>query len=108
MLAEHRNLFSQVHGIRRMRKILFMPALALLLAGCGGDGLVGRCEDPSLYVTATSAPPIRVPDGLTVPNESEVVAIPPGDTLPVKGEDDPPDCLEQPPEFFEDDESDEG
>lgn len=87
--------------------ILVRTLLAVLgiatVAACGGEGAM-RCESSSLYASSTSAPPVRVPDDLSVPDESQALQIPPGESLPPKGKDDPPDCLEQPPEFFEEDE----
>jgi uncharacterized lipoprotein len=72
-------------------------AAAAVLAGCSGDkGL--RCADTSLYSSSISMPPIRVPDDLSVPDESESLLIPdpvPRDAVA------PTECLETPPAYFE-------
>ena len=78
--------------------------LALACAACtgacaGGDGM--RCGDPSRYARSATAAPVRVPGDLTVPDESQALQIPPGETLPPRSEDDPPECLEVPPDFFD-------
>lgn len=85
-----------------LRTLLALGVAAGVVA-CGGSEAALRCQDESHYATSSSAPPVRVPEDLSVPDESQALQIPPGDPLPVKGEDDPPDCLELPPDFFDDD-----
>ena len=83
--------------------------VAVSVSGCffGGDGL--SCEDPQLYGRSDSAPPVRVPEGMSIPDESQALQIPAGERLqlPDDEEDDeeaPPNpCLEAPPDFFEED-----
>jgi uncharacterized lipoprotein len=77
----------------------------MAISACSGEGSL-RCEDSSFYATSSTVPPVRVPDGLSVPDESQALQIPPGDPLPVTGEDAPPSCLEQPPDFFEEEAED--
>jgi len=82
-----------------------IAAISVLLAACAlascsrEEGL--RCEDSSLYANSTSVPPTRVPDDLTVPDESDALLIP---GAPVVDADEPPpeECLEAPPNYFED------
>jgi uncharacterized lipoprotein len=85
--------------------ILWRMPLALLViatvAACGGGGGAMRCENSSIYATSVSAAPVRVPDDLSVPDESQALQIPPGEALPPKAKDEPPDCLERPPDFFD-------
>ena len=70
------------------------------LGACSGEAAL-RCEDAEYYHASRSVPPVRVPDGLTVPDESQALEIPPGESLPVRDEEDPPGCLELPPDFFD-------
>lgn len=77
-------------------------ALALLIAaGCSGERSL-RCVSATPHVRSTSAPPVRVPDDLSVPDETQALQIPPGDVPPVGSEDNAPPCLELPPDFFDD------
>ena len=77
----------------------FLLALALAsLSGCSRDRSLG-CEDVSRYATADSIPPVRVPDGLSPPDESESLRLPPP---PVEMQERTTPCLESPPRFFED------
>jgi uncharacterized lipoprotein len=78
-------------------RALLLAILALGAAGCSGVGSV-RCEDPSRYATSTSAPPVRIPDELSPPDESQALRIPP----PVEeGEAPPEGCLESPPPYVQ-------
>ena len=81
-----------------LRLVLLFCCVTLgVLAGCSGEeGL--RCEDQSRYATSVSAPPIRVPDDLTVPDESDSLLIP--DSAP-PGTVAPTECLETPPPYDE-------
>ena len=83
-----------------LRVTLVVCIAAITGAACSGDGGM-RCEDPGLYRTSSSASPVRVPDDLSVPDESQALQIPPGEPLPIRDEDDPPPCLELPPDFFD-------
>ncbi len=82
---------------------ILMALTGTLLSGCGlfGGGL--SCEEPARYGTSGSAPPVRVPDDMTVPDESQALQIPSGEPLEIPGEDEPNPCLEVPPDFFEED-----
>ncbi|HEX6993542.1 MAG TPA: hypothetical protein VF339_05280 [Gammaproteobacteria bacterium] len=76
------------------RLAVLLPLLAV--AACSGEREL-RCESSERYQGARSVQPIRVPDDLSVPDESNAFRIPP-----------PPDrdggsardgCLELPPEY---------
>ena len=76
--------------------LVVVSGLAAAAAGCSrGEEL--RCEDASAYASSTSIPPIRVPDDLTVPDESDSLLIP---DVPATAET-PPACLETPPDYFQ-------
>ncbi|HEX7081851.1 MAG TPA: hypothetical protein VF329_12635 [Gammaproteobacteria bacterium] len=83
-----------------MRRALAGVLTSLLLAGCAGDNGL-RCEDTERYQNAESVGPIRVPDDLSVPDESEALRIPPAPSDALEAERDPASCLEDPPDFFE-------
>jgi hypothetical protein len=78
---------------------LELGAAALLavcvLAGCSRDK-VRPCDVDGRYSAAESVPPVRIPDDLSPPNESDALRVPPetgaaGRTAP--------GCLETPPAF---------
>jgi len=80
-----------------------LPAALLcvaICAGCAGDRGV-RCGGSERYQGADSVAPIRVPDDLSLPDESEALSIPlPPSNVPerdvaAQG------CLESPPDFYE-------
>ena len=70
------------------------------LGGCsGGMGL--RCEDPTRYTGSGESPPVRIPDDLSPPDESQALRIPApleGDVEQVRSSG---PCLESPPDFYE-------
>jgi predicted small lipoprotein YifL len=79
-----------------LRSLLIAALAATALAGCSRDGAL-NCEPADRYATARSAPPVRVPDDLSVPDESASLRLPPAavaDSAAVR-------CLETPPDFFE-------
>lgn len=83
-----------------MSRISILVAVVLavcVIAGCGRRGEV-RCEDPSRYSTSDSIPPVRVPEGLSFPDDSESLVIPPGARSARSGAEG--ECLEAPPDFF--------
>ena len=84
-----------------MSRIAIIAGVVLavsLVAGCGRRGEV-RCEDPGRYATSDSIPPVRVPEDLSLPNETESLVIPPGARSPETIAEN--ECLESPPDFFE-------
>ena len=76
------------------------------MAGCFGGGGSLKCEDPKLYAGSVDVPPMRVPDGLDVPDETQSLQIPPGEALVVQDPETMTECLESPPDFFEDEDED--
>ena len=89
----------------RIALVAGIVAIACLLAGCGRRGEV-RCDDSARYAISDSIPPVRVPQDLSLPGETESLVIPPGarstESIPEGA------CLESPPDFFEDDEDEAG
>lgn len=82
--------------------LVSLSATLGLAAGCSHDeGL--RCEDVSRYAASVSAPPLRVPDDLTVPDESDSLLIP--DPVPPEAGA-PTECLETPPSYYDQDNAD--
>jgi hypothetical protein len=80
--------------------LLPMPAL-LALGGCFGGA--PRCEDAARYANSDSIAPLRIPDDLTVPDESETLLIPGGTGFGDRNEEPVQGCLESPPSFFQND-----
>lgn len=82
-----------------MNKSLWILLPIVAIYGCSGDRAV-RCEDDARYRGATSEPPIRIPDDLSIPDESEAIRIPPTDGN-ASASREPGQCLESPPDFFQ-------
>ena len=83
------------------RSLLVGIAFVWWLSGCGRDvGL--RCEDQERYSDSAEIAPIRIPDDLDAPDETEALQIPNEPEL-AEGSGTPTDgpCTESPPEFFE-------
>jgi uncharacterized lipoprotein len=78
--------------------IAWSALFAALVACSGKDGL--RCEDSTRYSTSRTVPPIRVPDDLTVPDETESLLIP-DRSVAADAQPPPSECLETPPEYFQ-------
>jgi uncharacterized lipoprotein len=72
---------------------------AYFAAACSGErGL--SCQSSARYEGASTVGPIRVPDDLSLPDESEALQVP----FPPTGAASRPSdgsCLESPPDFFE-------
>jgi uncharacterized lipoprotein len=81
------------------RVLAFVCAAVAALSGCSGEDEL-RCDDTSRYATSVSVPPLRVPDDLTVPDESDSLLIPD----PAAAETGvATECLETPPSYYEQD-----
>ena len=82
------------------KKILLGVLSVWFLSGCSGRFAL-RCEDSERYTGSGEIPPVRIPDDLTPPVESESLRIP----APVEGEVEQLEikgpCLESPPDFYE-------
>ena len=81
-----------------LRVVLICSCLGMV--GCFGDRSL-RCEDAELYASSSSVPPMRVPEGLDVPDESNALQIPGGEPYVRQDPQTPSECLERPPEFFD-------
>lgn len=85
--------------MRRAPLVLaFLALAALLVGGCSRDRTLS-CQSTERYAGATTAPPLRIPDDLNVPDETNALRIPdrqPQDEAPQEGS-----CLESPPDFFD-------
>ncbi len=82
------------------RRLLIGILVIWWLGGCTrGIGL--RCEDPARYTDSGEVPPVRIPDDLNPPDESQSLRIP----APIEGEVEQVistgPCLESPPDFYE-------
>jgi hypothetical protein len=87
---------------RPVRGIFYSAVLlaAALVAGCSGErGL--SCESGERYQGSRSVGPLRVPDDLSVPDESEALRVPPESSSAGASPSERADCLESPPDFFE-------
>ncbi len=83
----------------KTRLLLLVPVLGI--AACSGDRAV-RCEDNTSYRSAYSIAPLRIPDDLSVPDESDAIRVPPPPASRNRSaEPEPGRCLEHPPDFFE-------
>lgn len=76
---------------------ILLPIVAVY--GCSSDRAV-RCEDDARYHGARSAAPIRIPDDLSIPDESEAIRVPPR-SANASASREPGQCLESPPDFFQ-------
>jgi uncharacterized lipoprotein len=88
-----------------MPRFISFLLVVVVLAGCSREGGM-RCEDPSQYASSATIPPIRVPDDLTVPDESDSLLIPDVSNADTPAEPLPQECLEAPPDYFETEDSD--
>ena len=84
---------------------MFLRILSILvlvvLTACSGERSL-RCEDVLRYAASQTVAPVRVPDGLDVPDESQAFRIPAGEPLEVPTAEEMTECLESPPDFFDD------
>ena len=82
----------------RLFRILFL-GLPLAIGGCGL--LRESCNLPQRYEKAESAPPLKIPEGLTPPNTKNSLVIP--DVTIERRKLTPKDpCRDAPPAFFDD------
>jgi uncharacterized lipoprotein len=80
-----------------MKLNFLMPFAAALIAACSSEPKCDYSKEP--YQAAQSVAPLRAPDGLTAPDHSAALVIPPETTTkpaPLgKGK-----CLDRPPSYF--------
>jgi hypothetical protein len=81
-----------------LRVALAASACICALTGCGRENTVA-CEATERYSTATSAPPVRIPDDLSPPDETDSLRLP-AEAGPTVAPTRP--CLESPPGFYAD------
>lgn len=72
-------------------------AAATAFAGCSHKEHSLRCEPNDRYALAGSTPPVRVPDDLTPPDETDALQLPSADVGRAASGEKP--CLESPPTF---------
>lgn len=88
-----------------LARLLILGA-GVVVSGCfGGRSL--DCADAERYGYSTTVPPMRVPEGLSVPDERDALQIPPGETYVVPDPETMTECLENPPDFFDGEDEDE-
>lgn len=85
--------------IRRIATAAVLLACAAV-AGCGGRAGVS-CQSADRYAGSDSIPPVRVPEGLLPPDESQALVIPPEPDRAVTVDETSRPCLELPPDYFE-------
>lgn len=85
---------------RTLVPALAAAAVVCVVSACSGRDEL-RCEDQGEYTASTSAPPVRVPEGLSVPEAADALTIPPAGSGAPADEDDAQGCLERPPDYFE-------
>jgi uncharacterized lipoprotein len=71
-------------------------AAAAVLGGCSKEHSL-HCEPSDRYALAGSTPPVRVPDDLTPPDETDALQLPSADAGRAASGEKP--CLESPPTF---------
>jgi uncharacterized lipoprotein len=67
-----------------------------LLSGCASEPTCDYSEEP--YMAATSVPSLTVPEGMSAPDRTATLVVPPapeGEQPPGKGA-----CLDRPPSYF--------
>jgi hypothetical protein len=88
-----------------LRRLLAGVMCTSWLCGCGGDNSL-NCESSERYSGASSVTPVRVPDDLSPPDETDSLRLPPPplDATPRESASTtatPRGCLESPPDYFE-------
>lgn len=82
------------------RRVLIGVLATWSLGGCASR-FAARCEDPARYAESGQIPPVRIPDDLSPPEQSEALQIP----APIEGEveqlESRGSCLESPPDYYE-------
>lgn len=80
-----------------MKNWFVVTVLALALSGCKVFG-GGSCNKPREYTNSESVAPLKVPEGLDMPNTGSALRVPELDTPEQpRGPNDP--CLDEPPRY---------
>jgi uncharacterized lipoprotein len=80
---------------------LFLAVLiALSLNGCASR-FAATCVDPARYTDSGQMPPIRIPDDLSPPDQSNSLQIPPALEGEVEQLESRGNCLESPPDYYD-------
>ena len=83
-----------------VRRLLIGMLAIWWLGGCS-DGVGLRCENPARYTDSGEIPPVRIPDDLSPPNQSQALRIPASNDGNLEPVDTRGPCLESPPDFYE-------
>lgn len=83
-----------------MRRASLLVVLILLGAATAGCGLTAaeRCVPSERYASAGSEPPLRIPDDLAPPDETDALRIP-LESEPATTDARPGYCIESPPPY---------
>jgi len=88
---------ADLHAISGRAVRLLLLSFVGFLSACGGGD--STCEDTNEpYLTAQNNPPLRVPDGLTLPDRSAALVVPPAKEASASGR--PSGCLAEAPSYF--------
>ncbi len=86
----------------RLIQIGRLRAIGVALAAVATTACSGvSCERPERYAGAASVAPIQVPQDLASPDQSRALRIPAGPAEPPQSIRRRGDCLESPPDFFD-------
>jgi uncharacterized lipoprotein len=77
-----------------LSRVAAFVVAAAIFGGCSRDHAL-RCEPSDRYARAGSTAPVRVPDDLTPPDETDALQLPTADAAPAADAEKP--CLETPP-----------
>jgi uncharacterized lipoprotein len=82
----------------KLATVLPISAIAWLLVACASEPTCDYSKEP--YVTATSVPSLTAPEGLTPPDRTAALKIPPApaDAKPMPSG--KSRCLDRPPSYF--------
>jgi len=82
-----------------MRTLLIPLALSAALLGCASEPTCDYSKEP--YMAAREAPLLRAPEGLSTPDRSAALVVPPAaDGAPPMPTGEKTRCLDRPPSYF--------
>ncbi|MFL2547476.1 MAG: hypothetical protein ACJ0SL_09010 [Candidatus Rariloculaceae bacterium] len=82
-----------------MTRTLLVVLLAASLSSCASR-FAATCVDPERYTDNGQMSPIRIPDDLSPPDESNSLQIPPAIEGEVEQLESRGNCLESPPDYY--------